>query len=67
MTKPNLNEDQPEIATGMDTQIQATTTSISERWTELISAVLLAVVAIATAWNGFQSAQWGGVQSIKFG
>jgi hypothetical protein len=38
-----------------------------ERWTEIVLAVLMGVVAMATAWSGYQSARWGGVQSTKFG
>ncbi|MFC2046409.1 hypothetical protein ACFLTC_02680 [Chloroflexota bacterium] len=37
-----------------------------ERWTEIILAVMLGAVALATAWSGYQSARWGGLQSIKF-
>jgi hypothetical protein len=36
------------------------------RWTEIVSAVLLGLVTIATAWSGYQSARWGGVQSTKY-
>lgn len=37
-----------------------------ERLTEIVLAVLMGVVALATAWSGYQSARWGGVQSTKF-
>lgn len=33
---------------------------------ELIATVLLALAAIATAWAGFQSSKWGGVQATSF-
>ena len=33
-----------------------------ERWTETFTAIMLGIVAIATAWSGYQSARWGGVQ-----
>lgn len=36
------------------------------RWTEIVSAILLGIVTIATAWSGYQSARWGGVQSTKY-
>jgi hypothetical protein len=36
-----------------------------ERWTETLTAIMLGVVAIATAWSGYQSARWGGVQASK--
>ena len=33
---------------------------------ELAATVLLAVAAIMTAWAGFESAKWGGVQATLF-
>ena len=37
-----------------------------ERWLEVIAAIMLGVVAVATAWSGYQGARWGGVQTIKY-
>lgn len=37
-----------------------------ERWTETISAILLGLVTIATAWSGYQAARWGGEQSTLY-
>jgi hypothetical protein len=37
-----------------------------ERWTEIVLAVIMGAVALATAWSGYQSARWGGLQSISF-
>lgn len=40
-----------------------------DRWeplAEIIATILLAVATLATAWSGYQSARWGGVQSTKF-
>ena len=50
----------------VDAQIQAIRETIGAQWSEILSAVLLAAVAIGTAWSGYQSARWGGNQSIKF-
>lgn len=33
---------------------------------ELIAVILLSLVAVLTAWCGFQSAQWGGDSSVAF-
>ena len=33
---------------------------------EVIATVVLALATLATAWSGYQSARWGGVQSINF-
>jgi hypothetical protein len=41
-----------------------------ERWhrvLEIVEVILLAVVAIATAWSGFQAAKWDGRQSLDYG
>ncbi len=63
MTSKNEHTD----ATGeVEAQIQAIRKTIGEQWSEILSAILLAVVAIGTAWSGFQSAQWGGIQSVQF-
>lgn len=37
-----------------------------DRWIELLLAVMLGFVTLATAWSGYQSARWGGTQSILF-
>jgi hypothetical protein len=34
---------------------------------EILEVVLLAVVAIVTAWSGYQAAQWDGEQSVRYG
>lgn len=39
---------------------------ISEQWTEILSAIMLSLVAVFTAWTGYQASQWGGVQSLSF-
>jgi hypothetical protein len=41
-----------------------------ERWHGLVETaevVLLAIVAVATAWSGFQAARWDGHQSLLYG
>jgi hypothetical protein len=55
-----------EVTGEVEAQIQAIRKTIGEQWSEILSATLLAVVAIGTAWSGFQSAQWGGIQSVQF-
>jgi hypothetical protein len=37
-----------------------------EQWSEIISAFILGLVTVATAWSGYQSARWGGVQSTLY-
>ncbi len=55
-----------DFSDGVETQIRAIRTTLSEQWSEILSAVLLSAVTIGTAWSGFQSAQWGGIQSTLF-
>lgn len=35
-------------------------------WLEIVEAIVLALVAIATAWSGYQSAVWSGQQSERY-
>ena len=44
-----------------------TTKSRWEETVEIIEAVLLAVVAVATAWSGYQAARWDGRQAERYG
>jgi hypothetical protein len=40
-----------------------------DRWeplAEIIATVILALATLATAWSGYQSARWGGVQATNF-
>lgn len=37
-----------------------------EWWTELIAIIILSIATLGVAWSGYQSARWGGVQSIRF-
>jgi hypothetical protein len=33
---------------------------------EIVATILLAIAALATAWSGYQSALWGGIQSSSY-
>lgn len=33
---------------------------------EIVTTILLAIAALATAWSGYQSALWGGIQSSNY-
>ena len=37
-----------------------------KQWTEIVAVVLLSLVAVMTAWCGFESSKWGGAMSISF-
>ena len=38
-----------------------------EELIEIVEAILLAIVAVATAWSGYQSARWDGRQAHLYG
>lgn len=38
----------------------------TDRILEVIMALILGIVAVATAWSGYQAARWGGVQSTLY-
>jgi hypothetical protein len=59
-----------EIAHALSAKSEAETASSKARWEELveiIEALLLAFVVIATAWSGYQAARWDGVQGERYG
>ena len=37
-----------------------------ERWFEVVTAVMLGVVTVATAWSGYQAARWSGEQAAHY-
>jgi hypothetical protein len=41
-------------------------TDIRERWVQIIEVVVLAMVAIATAWSGYQAAKWDALSAQQY-
>lgn len=39
---------------------------IRERWVEILEAVVLATVAVATAWSGYQAAKWDALSAQQY-
>jgi hypothetical protein len=37
-----------------------------ERWFEVVTAIMLGIVAVSTAWSGYQAARWGGMQTTEY-
>lgn len=37
-----------------------------DRWLEIVSAILLSLATVASAWCAYQSARWNGVQALSF-
>ena len=54
------------MAEGPDTPERAARQARLERWLEIISAVLLSLATVASAWCAYQSAGWNGVQAVSF-
>ncbi len=38
----------------------------NKQWTEIVAVVLLSLVAVMTAWCGFEASKWRGEMSIAF-
>jgi hypothetical protein len=38
----------------------------TDRWFQVITAIMLGVVAVATAWSGYQATRWAGEQSTLY-
>jgi hypothetical protein len=43
-----------------------TSTDRRTQWVEIIEAVLLAIVAVATAWSGYQAAKWDALSAEQY-
>jgi hypothetical protein len=54
------------LASAGERTLPLTRKKIMVRWFEVITAIMLGVVAIATAWSGFQAARWDGEQAAKY-
>jgi hypothetical protein len=67
---PEIGKDTIELAHRLDEPREhegAHAPSRMHKTIELIEAILLAMVAISTAWSGYQSARWDSVQSELYG
>jgi hypothetical protein len=40
--------------------------NVPQRWLELISAGVMALATVGSAWCAYQSARWSGVQTVRF-
>jgi hypothetical protein len=57
----------PEVAHAIGHQHPAERTGRTAERVEILEAVLLAIVAVATAWSGYQTACWDGRQAHLYG
>src|SRR5436309_8329726 len=66
-------EEQKDVATQQSTQVPSrqqkqplTRQQRTERWFQVITAIMLGGVAVATAWSGYQATRWAGEQSTLY-
>src|SRR6266568_4674340 len=64
-TKEEQNKETTQASTGQQKQL-LTRQQRTERWFEVITAIMLGVVAVATAWSGYQATRWAGEQSTLY-
>jgi len=57
------NADTPDEKAGL---IERAGIKFREEWVEILSAAILALATIATAWCAYQSARWSGLMTISF-
>jgi hypothetical protein len=67
---PSNSTLQPEKDSGKELQptpVDRPVQSKMEIWLEIGSAIMLAIVVIATAWNSYQAARWSSLAGIRYG
>jgi hypothetical protein len=68
-TKEELQDDSTHqsatISNGQQKQ-PLTSQQRTDRWFQVVTAIMLGVVAVATAWSGYQATRWAGEQSTKY-
>jgi hypothetical protein len=57
---------EPESAQPPPDPDPAKAVSTRERWFELVTVVILAFAALATAWSGYQASLWDGIQASNY-
>jgi hypothetical protein len=64
-TKEEPNKDTTQASTNKQKQ-PLTHKQRTERWFEVVTAIMLGVVAVATAWSGYEATRWAGDQSALY-
>ncbi len=65
-TKDKLEETSNQEYSDIPYKEQSTWQIPIKRWFEVITAIMLGVVAVATAWSGYQATRWDGEQSNRY-
>ena len=67
------NIEKPDVTTKESTQVPSrqqkqplTRQQRTDRWFQIVTAIMLGVVAVATAWSGYQATRWAGEQSTLY-
>ena len=64
-TKEELQDDSTPMSNGQQKQ-PLTSQQRTDRWFQVVTAIMLGVVAVATAWSGYQATRWAGEQSTLY-
>lgn len=64
-TKEEQKDNTAPVSSGQQKQLLSRQER-SQRWLEIARAVVLGLVALATAWSSYQAARWGGQQSTLY-
>lgn len=58
--------DQQPITPKAEQKQALTSKERTDRWFQIVTAIMLGVVALATAWSGYQATRWAGEQSTLY-
>jgi hypothetical protein len=59
------NKEPPQTSNGQQKQ-PLSRQKLIDRWFEVATAIMLGVVAVATAWSGYQATRWSGQQATHY-
>jgi hypothetical protein len=68
-TKEELQDDSTKQSTPLSNEQEKqllTSQQRTDRWFQVFTAIMLGVVAVATAWSGYQATRWAGEQSTLY-
>jgi len=68
-TKEELQDDSTQQSAPMSNgqhKQPLTSQQRTDRWFQVVTAIMLGVVAVATAWSGYQATRWAGEQSTLY-
>ena len=60
------NKEPPQTSNGQQEKQPLSRKKLIDRWFEVVTAIMLGVVAVATAWSGYQATRWSGQQAAHY-